>query len=352
MQRNVTKLILPQMGLGCLELTRSNNGIVDYAIKNNITYFDTADCYGNGESERALGEKLILNKYREKLFISTKGGVKLSSTGVSVDGTSQYLKQACDASLNRLQIDYVDLYYLHRTDPDTPIEESVKALSELVQQGKVNYIGLSEVTADQIRRAHHVHPITAVQIEYSPWSTQDDKNGVIETCRELGIQIVSYSPLGRAFFTDVHEPYFENIDKNDFRRLLPRYWGEHYKFNRVAKHELDKFASVKQCSVAQLVLAWELKKGFSVIPATTKENHFDEDFKAIFIELSDNDINSLNNIVSKSHYSGPRYPNESVSAIFPEKSKSKWNNSHVLFGDSAIEEEPLRLNGVNIELKK
>lgn len=313
-----------RMGLGCLELTELNSSIIDEAIKKGITYFDTADCYGNNASEISLGKKLK-DYDRSKLTICTKGGVEFKSDGIHVNASPQYIAYACDASLKRLQTNYIDLYYLHRVDPKTPFEESIRALKNLVDTGKVKQIGLSEVTADQIQRAHQIHPIRAVQIEYSPWSRQDESNDVIKTCQELKIDIVAYSPLGRAFFTARPSSYFESMASTDFRRMLPRYTGENLKKNVVAKKNLQEYAIKKGYTLAQLILAWEIAKDYIPIPTITNSKHLEENIFSLSISLSAAEVQEIDALIDHCQFGGPRYPNEKISAIYPEKKKPKYN---------------------------
>lgn len=325
-----------KMGLGCVSLTRENSSIIDEAIKNGLTCFDTAECYGSNESEIALGEKLK-NYDRKKITICSKGGVRFTSNGrPELDGSPKNLVAACEASLKRLQTNYLDLYYLHRIDPQTEFESSITALKELVEAKKINGIGLSEVTADQIRRAHKIHPVSAVQIEYAPWSREDESNDVISTCAELKIPVVAYSPLGRAFFTDETEAYFTSMPDQDFRRLLPRYSGTDLKQNCEAKRALQQFAKTKSCSLAQLILAWEIHKGFIPIPATTNSKHLAENMGALKVNLTSDEMNELNKLIANCQFTGPRYPSKDISAIHPEfRRKPLWKNP-VLIGASIL----------------
>lgn len=320
------------MGLGCLNLNSDNHAIIDYAIEKGVTVFDTADCYGAGESEKALGAK-IKNYPRENFYISTKCGISFQQDGIHISGTSEYINQACDASLKRLQTEYIDLYYLHRVDPETPIETSVSALANLVKAGKIKYIGLSEVTEDQLRRASRIHPVTAVQIEFSPWARQDESNGVIAACKELGITVVAYSPLGRALFTTCKAEYFNQLSSQDFRKLLPRYEGDKLELNIKARDELQKFASEKGCTLAQLVLAWEMSFGFTVIPATTNQEHLNENLSALLVNIAESDKQEMDDILNQIKFHGPRYPSNDVSGIFPEKSgDSLLTKRNILLG--------------------
>lgn len=311
-------LKMPLMGLGCSAITSSNSAIVDHAIRNGITLFDTANCYLDGECERALGE-MIKKHDRSKLTICTKVGVQFQGSDIHLCADQKQIETACDGSLARLKT-HIDVYYLHRVDPKTPIEESVRALGALVHKGKVKHIGLSEVTADQIRRAHKVHPVSAVQIEYSPWSRQDESNGVINTCKELGITVVAYSPLGRAFFTQLDGNHFATLPSGDFRQMLPRYTGTDLQNNISARKNIQQLADQKGCTLAQFVLAWEIAKGLVPIPSTTHTGHFDENRSALNVKLSETEIATCDAIISSTNFTGPRYPNERISAIYPESS--------------------------------
>lgn len=314
--RALSQAGLPSMGLGCAELSRDSNGIIDVAIAQGIVYFDTSDCYGmNHESELALGEKI---KYydRSQLFISTKTGVFFDQEGVHVSNAPVYIYRACEASLGRLNTDYLDIFYLHRIDPLTPIQVSMSAMKTLVDAGKIKSIGLSEVTAAQIREAHNIYPISAVQIEYSPWSRDDEVNDVISTCRTLNIAVVAYSPLGRAFFTDKPTDYFQALGAMDYRKILPRYNGDNLSINQMQKEKIAAFAKEKNITITQLVLAWEMTKGFVVIPGTRNPTHFSENRAALDVVLSKDEMTALDALISASDYRGVRYPSEQTSGIF------------------------------------
>jgi len=321
---------LPLMGLGCVDLRSENGDIIDLSLKRGVRLFDTAECYGGGLSESALGEKLK-SQPRESLFISSKCGVRFDNSGIHLSGTSEYIKAACEASLKRLKMSYLDLYYLHRVDPKIQIEESVTALAELVKEGKIRYIGLSEVTESQLLRAHKVHPVAAVQIEYAPWSRQDEANGLIKTCQSLGVAVVAYSPLGRAFFTNVDENYFKDLSSGDIRKYLPRYNGDALKNNMKARQNLNQAAKEKGCSLAQLVLAWMMSKGLCVIPGTTKAEHLNENLGALLVKVSKIEQAKISRLIQDLKFSGERYPSSAVSGIFPEEGQpvtksnlSKW----------------------------
>ncbi len=208
---------------------------------------------------------------------------------------------------------------MHRVDPKTPVETSVAALADLVKTGKIRYIGLSEVTEAQLRRAHKVHPITAVQIEYAPWSLQDETNGLIKTCQSLGIAVVAYSPLGRAIFTNADEDYFKNLPRGDIRKYLPRYNGDALNHNMKARQGLNQLAKEKECSLSQLVLAWMMSKGLCVIPGTTNAEHLNENLGALLVTISKAEQKKIDNLVLSLKFMGERYPSSAVSGIFPEQ---------------------------------
>ena len=331
-------ITIPSIGLGCVSLKPENSDIVDYALAKGITLFDTADCYENGASEIALGQKLK-NVNRESLTICSKVGVQFTPEGVKLCGKREYILNGCEASLKRLQTSYIDIYYLHRVDPNVEFEISIHALAELLRAKKIRAVGLSEVTEQQIRRANKICPISVVQIEYSPWSREDEKNGVIDTCRELKIRVVAYSPIGRGFFTALEPEYFKNLPASDFRYCLPRFQGENLEDNLKIRVRIQEIAAFKGCPVAQLVLAWELEKNMIVIPSTVSKEHFDENLGGINVKLTPGEINAMNNILNQEHFLGARYPDPKISAIYPEhvpSISSKWNKKNVLVGISFL----------------
>jgi aryl-alcohol dehydrogenase-like predicted oxidoreductase len=304
--------------LGTQYLNDTNSSIIDHAIERGVAVFDTADCYGkDGASEKELGA--VLAKYpREKVFIGTKCGVRFQNKTVCTDGSRDYLIQGCEASLARLNTDYIDLFSLHRVGQNVPIEESMQAMKELVRQGKIRGVGLSEVTADQIRRAHNIHPVEAVQIEFSPWAREDEFNGVVDTCHELNIIVTGYSPLGRAFFCDVSPDYFCSLSSNDFRKRLPRYNGELLEKNLAARTALEAYAKSKGMTLAQIVLAWELSKNVVPVFGTHNKLHFDENMAALASHLTKEDLTELEGLIDALSFAGDRYPGPEVSGIFPE----------------------------------
>lgn len=305
-------------GLGVMNIvTEAQQEVIHKAIGMGVNFFDTAEMYGAGKSEEALGQAIQRYK-REELVIATKAGCTFEQDGLHICGSKPYIFQACDKSLRRLNVSYIDLYYLHRVDPNTPFKESILALKELVEQGKIKTIGLSEVSKEQIEIAHAIHPITAVQIEYSPWSRQDEKNQVIETCHRLGIGIVAYSPLGRAFFVEENKETFFNGLENDFRNFLPRYKGEDLTNNLQARNLIESIAKAKEIKTQTLVLAWTQSKGIIPIPGTTKVPHLIENVSACHLNLSKEDVDGIDQGIDQTEFHGLRYPSKELSGIYPE----------------------------------
>lgn len=319
----------PEMGLGCVHLTRENNEIIDHAIEAGCRLFDTADCYGNGESELALGEKLALYPaLRSQLIVCTKVGVRMNADKTaSINGSPSYIKFAVEASLKRLQLEYIDVVYLHRADPNVCIEESVTALKELVQAGKVKAIGLSEVTARMIGRAMQVHPIKFVQIEFSPWSRQDQYNRVIDTCHANNIKLIGCSPLGRGFFTNLEGEHFDALPENDYRKSLPRFQSNELKHNLEMRKVLEAFAAELNMTVAQLTLLWSMFHDIVPVPATTNIKHFDENFKATQLKLSAHEHHCLEEELHPIIYQGMRYLDDKQSGIYPAADVSFWHEN-------------------------
>jgi len=248
-----SNLFAAQLGLGCMGMSEfygktseeESLKTIDVALEQGINFFDTADVYGSGANEILLGK--AMKDRRDKFILATKFGVVRDPiTGISkgLNGKPDYVRSACEASLKRLQTDYIDLYYLHRVDPQTPIEETVAAMAELVKEGKVKYIGLSEVSSETLRRAHKVYPITALQTEYSLWSL-DVQDDILATCRELGIALVAYSPLGRGFLTGQIKK-FEDLEPNDYRRTNPRFQGENFAKNLELVSAIQQIAAEKK----------------------------------------------------------------------------------------------------------
>jgi len=283
------------------------------AVEHGVNFIDTADMYGIGKNEMLIN-KAFYDRW-DKIVLSTKFGVEIKDDGTrgGVNGRPEYVKKACEASLRRLGRDSIDLYYLHRVDPNTPIEDTVGAMSELVKEGKVRYIGLSEASGDTIRKANSVHPLTAVQSEYSLWST-DIETGSLPVMRELGIALVAYSPLGRGFLTGQIKKY-EDLEENDFRRVNPRFMGENFDKNLQLVKKVEEMAHERKVKASQLSLAWLLNQGEDIfpIPGTTKIKNLLENIEAINIQLTQEEISTLKSIMDS--ISGTRYSAEGMKAV-------------------------------------
>ena len=306
-----------QLGLGCMSMTdyystpddAESLATLEAAFSAGINFFDTADQYGDGKNEELLA-RFIAGK-RERLVLATKFGFTLdpaSPTGRGIDASPRHVQEACEASLRRLRVEVIDLYYLHRVDLKVPIEETVGAMSKLVAQGKVRQLGLSEVSPETLRRAHAVHPIAAVQSEYSLWS-RDPEDGVLQTCRELGVGFVAFSPLGRGMLTGaVKRP--EQFEPGDQRLLHPRFQGEAFQRNLTLVKRVEAMATEKGCSPAQLALAWVLARGNDVvpIPGTKRTKHLEDNLGALAVRLNDDDLEELDQIFPAGAAEGTRYP--------------------------------------------
>jgi len=279
------------------------------AMELGVTLLDSADVYGNGHNEELLGKALAGR--REKAVVATK--FSFGPNFESVTGHPDYVKKAIDASLRRLGLDYIDLYYQHRVDPNVPIEETVGAMSDLVKAGKVRYLGLSEAGAATIRRAHAVHPISAVQTEYSLWS-RDIEEDIFPTVKELGITLVAYSPLSRGFISGELRT-FEDFGPNDFRRRLPRFQGDNFQKNVAIVNKLQDIAKEKNCTVAQLALAWTITNGALPIPGTKRIKYLEENVAAINVELTKEDLAQIEAVSPESAVHGTRYNEASMGTV-------------------------------------
>jgi len=289
---------------------------IDRALELGISFLDTADVYGPYKNEELVG-RAIKGK-REQVVLATKFGILRDPTNPNIRGVSgkpEYVRKSCEASLKRLGVEYIDLYYQHRVDPDTPIEETVGAMAQLVTEGKIRQIGLSEASSSTLRRAVKVHPITALQTEYSLW-TRDPEEEILATCRELGIGFVAYSPLGRGFLTGQFQK-FEDLAADDYRRFSPRFQGENFQKNLDLVKEVEEMARKKGCQPSQLALAWVLAQGEDAvpIPGTKRRKYLDENAAAVDLELTSEDIRQLNEVFPTGAASGLRYPEHMMNLI-------------------------------------
>jgi aryl-alcohol dehydrogenase-like predicted oxidoreductase len=312
-------LEVSQLGLGCMGMsefygtTDEDEAVatIHRALELGIDFLDTADMYGRGANEKLVG-KAIADR-RDHVVLATKfGNVRNDDGSREVRGDPEYVREACDASLGRLGLDHVDLYYQHRVDFRVPIEETVGAMAELVEAGKVRYLGLSEASPETIRRAQSVHPISALQSEYSLW-TRDPEDGPLQTCRELGIGFVAYSPLGRGFLTgQIRSP--EDVAEGDFRRHNPRFQGENFRRNLDLVARVAEIAEEKGRSPGQIALAWLLSRGDDVvpIPGTKRRRYLEENAEAVDVELTEEELERLERAFPKGAAVGERYPDMST----------------------------------------
>ncbi|XP_047053112.1 perakine reductase-like isoform X1 [Lolium rigidum] len=307
-------LEVSKIGFGCMGLTGVYNApvpedagvaVIRHAFEAGVTFFDTADVYGPHTNEVLLG-KALRGLPREKVQVATKCGIAgFDASGMCVKGSPEYVRDCCEASLKRLAVNYIDLYFLHRIDQLVPIEETMGELKKLVEEGKVKYVGLSEASADTVRRAHAVHPVTAVQFEWSLW-TRDIEEDIIPLCRELGIGIVPYSPLGRGFFAG--RAAVESIPSESLLSKHPRYTGENLEKNKVLYTRLEILSTKYGCSAAQLALAWVLHQGEDVvpIPGTTKVKNLDDNIGAVNVKLSKQDLEEISAAFPAGEVAGSR----------------------------------------------
>jgi aryl-alcohol dehydrogenase-like predicted oxidoreductase len=319
-----SSLVVSAMGLGCMGMSEfygatddvESTATIHRAIDRGVTLLDTADVYGIGKNEDLVGR--AIKQRRNQVVVATKFGIlrdPANPLARGVSGKPEYIQKACEASLKRLQIPTIDLYYQHRVDPETRIEETIGAMARLIEQGKVRYLGLSEASPQTIRRAHATHPIAALQTEYSLWQ-REPEDEILSVCRELGIGFVAYSPLGRGLLTgEIKRP--EDFAQDDFRRHNPRFQGENFQKNLDLVKKIEDLARAKNCTPAQLALAWVMAQGIDIvpIPGTKRRKYLDQNLDALDVKLTPEELKQVDAIAPPGIAAGTRYAPEVMKRV-------------------------------------